>query len=392
MLVRAQLSLPNLKTVRLLHERLGFGSTESGRELVSEKNAVIAESEWRQGVEEVDRVEETDGVEETKVSLVRLADQLEMEWTAAANGDPAGETADSGEAPSDSPKQVDQADEARTEVPEDTVVPEVPKAPRGLEGCKVAAVGFGRQDFAGLATSMLEQRARIEFLPRSDFGKHAEFDLLLLNAASLETFKREIAMFRSVLASGMPSIVIGSRAVMDLLPDPSDSQTWDFVAKPFHLKELVWRAVSLLARHAESGLSRPLPARVVVADHDPFTRTLVESALKRLGVDCEMAEDGEAAWNSIEKSQPGAVILDLTLPNRDGFQLLADVRRLTGRKPKVIVLSARQSEADVLRAFALGADDYVTKPFSPLELSARLMRVLGGSPEMLESAPAADSA
>jgi DNA-binding response OmpR family regulator len=385
MLVRAQLSLPNLKTVRLLHERLGFGSTESGRELVSEKNSVIAESEWRQGVEEADRVEETDGVEQTKVSLVRLADQLEMEWTAAASGIPAGETADS--AGTESPPVIDLADEPRTEVPEKTVAPEVPRKPRGLEGCKVAAVGFGRQDFAGLAATMIEQRARIEFLPRSDFGKHAEFDLLILNAASLETFKREIANFRSVLASGMPSIVIGSRAVMDLLPNPSDSQTWDFVAKPFHLKELVWRAVSLLARHAESGLSRPLPARVVVADHDPFTRTLVESALKRLGVDCEMAEDGEAAWSSIEKSQPGAVILDLTLPNRDGFQLLADVRRLTGRKPKVIVLSARQSEADVLRAFALGADDYVTKPFSPLELSARLMRVLGGSPEMLESAP-----
>jgi DNA-binding response OmpR family regulator len=385
MLVRAQLSLPNLKTVRLLHERLGFGSTESGRELVSEKNAVIAEAEWRQGVEETDRVEETDGVEETKVSLVRLADQLEMEWTAAATGVPASETADPGVV--ESPPAIDLADEPKTEVPEDTVAPEVPKKPRGLVGCKVAAVGFGRQDFAGLAATMIEQRARIEFLPRSDFGKHAEFDLLLLNAASLETFKREVANFRSVLASGMPSIVIGSRAVMDLLPDPGDSQTWDFVAKPFHLKELVWRAVSLLARHAESGGSRPLPARVVVADHDPFTRTLVESALKRLGVDCEMAEDGEAAWSSIEKSQPGAVILDLTLPNRDGFQLLADVRRLTGRKPKVIVLSARQSEADVLRAFALGADDYVTKPFSPLELSARLMRVLGGSPEMLENAP-----
>ena len=95
----------------------------------------------------------------------------------------------------------------------------------------------------------------------------------------------------------------------------------------------------------------------------------------------ELTEDGEAAWEAIQKSQPGAVILDLTLPNRDGFQLIADIRRLRTRKPKIIVLSARQSEADILRAFALGADDYVTKPFSPLELSARLTRLVGGIPE-----------
>jgi DNA-binding response OmpR family regulator len=120
---------------------------------------------------------------------------------------------------------------------------------------------------------------------------------------------------------------------------------------------------------------------VVIADHDPFTRMLVESTLSQSGIECEVAEEGDTAWAVIEKSQPGAVILDLTLPNRDGFQLMADIRRAPGRKPKVIVLSARQSESDVLRAFALGADDYITKPFSPLELSARLMRILGGNPE-----------
>jgi DNA-binding response OmpR family regulator len=118
-----------------------------------------------------------------------------------------------------------------------------------------------------------------------------------------------------------------------------------------------------------------------VADDDPFTRTLIESALSRQSLECELAEDGDAAWSAIEKSQPGAVILDLTLPNRDGFQLIADIHRSPARKPKIIVLSARQSEADILRAFALGADDYITKPFSPLELSARLTRLLGGTPE-----------
>jgi DNA-binding response OmpR family regulator len=172
--------------------------------------------------------------------------------------------------------------------------------------------------------------------------------------------------------------VVGSRAAINVLNSLGGPRTWDFVSKPIHLGELVWRAANLLS--PRELIVRRLPLRVVVADHDPFARALLESALSNLGIHCDSGDDGESAWALIEKSEPGAVILDLTLPNRDGFQLLADIRRAPGRKPKVIVLSARQSEADILRAFALGADDYVTKPFSPLELSARLMRLLGSVP------------
>ena len=246
----------------------------------------------------------------------------------------------------------------------------------------MAAIGFGRQDIAGLATAMIDRRARIEFLPRGETSQLGEFDLLLINAASAEILKREAAQFREILATGIPAIVIGSRAALTTLRDGTDSLTWDFATKPIHAEELAWRAVSLLSRHDAIGAPRRLPARVVVADQDAFTRTLIESALTQLGVQCTLTEEGGAAWDEIEESKPGAVILDLTLPNRDGFQLLADIRRSNnGRKPKIIVLSARQSEADILRAFSLGADDYITKPFSPLELSARLTRLLGGLPD-----------
>ncbi|HEY3744142.1 MAG TPA: response regulator transcription factor [Bryobacteraceae bacterium] len=255
------------------------------------------------------------------------------------------------------------------------------KERKTLEGIKVAAIGFGRQDIAGLATAMIEHRARIEFLPRGVVENLAEFDLIVLNGSSTESLKREAPGFRAVLESGIPAIVMGSRATLNLLRDMGDPRTWDFIAKPIHMEELIWRSANLLSRHEEAGIGRPMPARVVIADHDPFTRMLVESTLSQSGVICDVAEEGDVAWTAIEKSQPGAVILDLTLPNRDGFQLMADIRRAPGRKPKVIVLSARQSEADILRAFALGADDYVTKPFSPLELSARLMRLLGSKPD-----------
>jgi DNA-binding response OmpR family regulator len=369
MVVRAQFRLPNLESVRLLNQRLGFGSLEVAT------LPHIPEADLAQTIE-------MEQVADTQISLVKLAEQLEMNLAApiVTAEEPAVEPAPA--APPPLPfEQNDSQEDAIVEIPEEPPPPEDPKTILSLEGFRIAAIGFGRQDFGSLASTMMEERARIEFLPRGEVLRHAEFDLLILNAGSIETFKKEIQAFRAVLTTGIPSIVIGSRAVLTMLRDMADPRVWDFVAKPFHMDELVWRSVNLLSRNRESGISRPLPARVVVADNDAFTRTLVESAMKRLGVECELAEDGESAWKSIEKSQPGAVILDLTLPNRDGFQLMADIRRAPGRKPKVIVLSARQSEADILRAFALGADDYVTKPFSPLELSARLMRVLGVGPE-----------
>lgn len=366
MLLRLQLRLPSLDSVRLLTPRLGFGGGEVCLDRDPPAVGITAQAEEMAGVEEPQR------------SLVRLSDRLTNDLESAVEdiAEPGAEPiAPQGELPKEA---------AEASLPAPTSAPPR-KPPQGvkagiLEGARVAAIGFGRQDVAGLACAMIEERARIEFLPRGEAGERGEFDLLLLNCGSVDALKRDGSFFRAVLASGTPAIMVGSRAAIGVLRG-SGAQAWDFASKPLHIEELKWRAVNLLRRVEEGGLPGTLPARVVVADHDPFIRTLIESALSREGFVCELAEDGEAAWAAIEESKPGAVILDLTLPNRDGFQLMADLRRAGGQKPRVIVLSARQSEADILRAFALGADDYVTKPFSPLELSARLTRLLGGVPD-----------
>ena len=72
---------------------------------------------------------------------------------------------------------------------------------------------------------------------------------------------------------------------------------------------------------------------------------------------------------------PHAVVLDVNMPGMDGFQVLAAIRH-AALPVKVIMSTARQNESDVLRGFELGADDYVVKPFNPLELVARLKRLL----------------
>ncbi|HVP00748.1 MAG TPA: CpsD/CapB family tyrosine-protein kinase [Bryobacteraceae bacterium] len=153
----------------------------------------------------------------------------------------------------------------------------------GLEGCKVAAIGFGRRDIGSLAACMIEQRARIEFFPRGGYNG-GEYDLLILNSGSVETFKKEISSFAAALQSGIPSIITGSRSVFTTAREIGGAQAWDFVPKPFHMDELTWRAANLLGRPREGGNARRLPEPTVSAEQDQFARTPVESANKLYAV------------------------------------------------------------------------------------------------------------
>jgi len=73
---------------------------------------------------------------------------------------------------------------------------------------------------------------------------------------------------------------------------------------------------------------------------------------------------------------PQAAVLDVNMPGMDGYEVLAAIRQ-EQHQIRVLMLTARQQENDILRGFTLGADDYVIKPFSPIELTARLKRLLG---------------
>ena len=102
---------------------------------------------------------------------------------------------------------------------------------------------------------------------------------------------------------------------------------------------------------------------------------LVRTALENFGMDCDTAADGALAIEAIRELRPHAAVLDVNMPNMDGFEVLAAVRR-EEMPLRVLLLTARQQENDIIRGFTLGADDYVVKPFSPMELVARLKRLL----------------
>jgi DNA-binding response OmpR family regulator len=125
--------------------------------------------------------------------------------------------------------------------------------------------------------------------------------------------------------------------------------------------------------------------RVLVVDDEPSIVEVVSSYLQRAGFDPVSAATGTQALDAFEKTHPSLVVLDLMLPDMSGEDVC---RRLRSRsRVPIIMLTARAEDADAVRGLGLGADDYVTKPFSPRQLVARVDAVLRRS--TVDAAPLA---
>ena len=114
--------------------------------------------------------------------------------------------------------------------------------------------------------------------------------------------------------------------------------------------------------------------RILVVEDDPTLRLVLRDNLQSEGYEVDVAADGTRAISRARIATPDLVVLDLTLPDLDGFELLPTLHSL-GQIP-IIVLTARAERAEKLKGLNLGADDYITKPFDPDELLARIRAVL----------------
>ena len=118
----------------------------------------------------------------------------------------------------------------------------------------------------------------------------------------------------------------------------------------------------------------PDVARILVVDDEPKIVQLVRDYLERAGFAVSTARDGNEALMRARSERPDLIVLDLGLPGLDGLDVTRRLRRDSG--VPIIMLTARHEETDKVVGLELGADDYVTKPFSPRELAARVRAVL----------------
>jgi two-component system OmpR family response regulator len=113
---------------------------------------------------------------------------------------------------------------------------------------------------------------------------------------------------------------------------------------------------------------------VLIADDDPHIREVVRFALGRAGIGCVEAADGAAALRVFEEARPDVLLLDVLMPEMDGTEVCRRVRATSG--VPILFLSSKDDEVDKIVGLEIGADDYVTKPFSPRELVARVRAAL----------------
>lgn len=121
--------------------------------------------------------------------------------------------------------------------------------------------------------------------------------------------------------------------------------------------------------------------KILIADDEATIREIVSLYLRKEGYDVYTAADGEAALEIETSQQPDLLLLDIMLPKHSGLELCEMIKRSVPR----IFLTALSTENDKITGFALGADDYITKPFSPRELVARVKAVLRRAGKLAES-------
>jgi DNA-binding response OmpR family regulator len=118
--------------------------------------------------------------------------------------------------------------------------------------------------------------------------------------------------------------------------------------------------------------------KILIADDEPNIVISLEFLMKREGFDVAVAGDGEAALRQVAALRPDLVLLDIMMPKKSGFEVCQEIRsHPEWQATKVLMLTAKGRETEMAKGLALGADAYITKPFSTKELVARVRQMLG---------------
>ncbi len=121
-----------------------------------------------------------------------------------------------------------------------------------------------------------------------------------------------------------------------------------------------------------------LRKKVLIVDDDPNLIRSLGYVLQKEGYDFDTAYDGEEAMAKVRETEPGVILLDIMMPRKNGYEVCAEVKGTTGLQDiNIVVLSAKSQEVDRERGLAAGADEYITKPFSPKTIVDKVKELLG---------------
>jgi CheY-like chemotaxis protein len=231
-----------------------------------------------------------------------------------------------------------------------------------LNALRVALVGFADRDAATLRGLLEHEGAFCRAVSRPSA------DALV---KTTDTFDAVVlARGGDVVADGAATNLIhrGTRPVLvvDVAIDPCSPQ------------EIVKRLADLEVAGPAAG--RTSAATVVIADDDPVASMLLEATLSREGLACHVAGDGEEALALIRQFRPTVVVLDVTMPRRDGFQVLQLLKADPATAPaRVLMLTGRGEEEDVRRGAVLGTAGYVLKPFKAADVAERVKTLIAAA-------------
>lgn len=237
-------------------------------------------------------------------------------------------------------------------------------------------------------------------------------DLILLDLSLPDADGRDllVALRENPLTRHTPVVILSGRRAVEVRGEALALGADDFLEKPVEpalVRMVVGRALARQLKRSPKGgggepgspglrslppsgedsqaprqgwrARPPGPPRVLLVEDDPVAAALVRHRLARDGFVVDWLTDGEAGWDAVRRGRYDLVLTDVKVPGMDGFELLGRIRESEAlRALPVILLTSLGREEEVLRGFRLGADDYILKPFSPAELTARVRRILGG--------------
>lgn len=263
-----------------------------------------------------------------------------------------------------------------------------------IAGKRIAMVSFAPEEAERLCSTLETLGAR----PRLFASSESPDSEGIRDCQAIMVHVREDAMSgrwldpRCPFPRGLAVVLVGNRDQIMALDQGMQTRAQEFLIDGWQPEEAMMRLVFALSRASAQqlscsahspGLAAGEPkslqkADVLIADDDPAVRAVLQAAFREYKVTCRVAASGEDALRAIRESPPNVAVLDVNMPGLDGFEVLSAIRS-AGMNVRVIMLTARTKERDVVQGFNLGADDYVVKPFNPAEVVVRVKRLAGSS-------------